>query len=360
VPRGTARPTGETLAALPVAVDAMGGDLAPDAIVAGARRVAEDTDIKVTLVGRPGAMGETGDLPCVPASEVIGMEDDPGQGVRKKKDSSLVRAAEAVRDGQAMAMVSAGNTGATMASALLRMGRLPNVIRPAIAIPIPNPERGWPTVLLDSGANAECTAAMLVQFAQMGAAFARKRYGVGRPRVALLSIGEEKSKGTPLEKETHAVLAGMAGPTGGADDTAGAGDQGFDFVGNVEGRDFFATGADVIVTDGFTGNVALKTMEGTLRFLIGALTDIFARPDVAEAAAVILPDLLPLAAEFEPDNTGGAMLLGVDGVCVISHGSSSAVAIVNAITVAHDLAVAGLVDAVAASVTPLIGPSTTE
>jgi glycerol-3-phosphate acyltransferase PlsX len=316
--------------------------------------VAEATDIKVTLVGRPGAMGDTGDLPCIPASEVIGMEDDPAQGVRKKKDSSLVRAAEAVRDGEAMAMVSAGNTGATMASALLRMGRLSSVIRPAIAIPIPNPERGWPTVLLDSGANAECTAAMLVQFAQMGAAFARKRYGVDRPRVALLSIGEEKSKGTPLEKETHALLAGMAGPSDRADD------QGFDFVGNVEGRDFFGPGADVIVTDGFTGNVALKTMEGTLRFLIGALTDIFSRPDVAEAAAVVLPHLLPLAAEFEPDNTGGAMLLGVDGVCVISHGSSSAVAVVNAITVAHDLAVAGLVDAVAASVKPVTGQGTTE
>jgi glycerol-3-phosphate acyltransferase PlsX len=339
------------LAALPVAVDAMGGDLAPDAIVAGALRVAEETDIKVMLVGRPGAMGDTGDLPCIPASEVIGMEDDPGQGVRKKKDSSLVRAAEAVRDGKAMAMVSAGNTGATMASALLRMGRLPNVVRPAIAIPIPNPERGWPTVLLDSGANAECTPAMLVQFAQMGAAFARKRYGVDRPRVALLSIGEEKSKGTPLEKETHTLLAGLARP---------GGDQGFDFVGNVEGRDFFEPGADVIVTDGFTGNVALKTMEGTLRFLIGALTDIFSRPDVAEAAAVILPHLLPLAAEFEPDNTGGAMLLGVDGVCVISHGSSSPVAMVNAITVAHDLAVAGLVDAVAASVKPPAGQGETE
>jgi glycerol-3-phosphate acyltransferase PlsX len=348
------------LAALPVAVDAMGGDQAPDAIVAGARQVAEQTDIKVTLVGIPGAMGDTGDLPCIPASEVIGMEDDPAQGVRRKKDSSLVRAAEAVRDGKAMAMVSAGNTGATMASALLRMGRLPNVVRPAIATPIPNPDRGWPTVLLDSGANAECTAAMLVQFAQMGAAFARKRYGVDRPRVALLSIGEEKSKGTPLEKEAHALLADMAdrADRSGASDPAG--DEGFDFVGNVEGRDFFGAGADVIVTDGFTGNVALKTMEGTLRFLVGALAEIFARPDVAEAASVIYPHLLPLAAVFEPDNTGGAMLLGVDGVCVISHGSSSSVAMVNAITVAHDLAVGGLVDAVAASVTPLDGRTAAE
>jgi glycerol-3-phosphate acyltransferase PlsX len=344
VARRAARPSGDALASLPVAVDAMGGDRAPGEIVAGARQVAEGTDITVVLVGRPGAMGDTGDLLCIPASEVIGMDDDPGQGVRRKKDSSLVRAAEAVRDGQAMAMVSAGNTGAAMASALLRMGRLPNVIRPAIATPIPNLHRTWPTVLLDSGANAECTSPMLVQFAQMGAAFARQRYGVDQPRVALLSIGEEKSKGTPLEKETHALLA------------AGAGGPGFDFVGNVEGRDFFDDSADVVVTDGFTGNVALKTMEGTLRFLIGALTEILSRPEVTEAADALYPHLLPLAANLDPDSTGGAMLLGVDGVCVISHGSSSAAAMVNAITAAHDLAVGGLVEALADSVTPVPVP----
>ena len=318
----------------------MGGDRAPGEIVAGALQVVEQTAIKVVLVGRPGEMGDTGDLPLIAASEVIGMDDDPGQGVRRKKDSSLVRAAEAVRDGRAMAMVSAGNTGATMASALLRMGRLPGVIRPAIATPIPNLKRAWPTVMLDAGANAECSPQMLVQFAQMGAAFARRRYGVDQPRVALLSIGEEKSKGTPLVKETHALLAG------------GSGGPGLDFVGNVEGRDFFEEGADVIVTDGFTGNVALKTLEGSMRFIMGALTDILVRPEVKETADALFPHLLPLAGQLDPDNTGGAMLLGVDGVCVISHGSSSSVAIVNAITVAHDLAVAGLVAEVAASVVP--------
>jgi glycerol-3-phosphate acyltransferase PlsX len=329
---------GEAFAALPVVVDAMGGDRAPAEIVAGARQVARDTDIHVALVGRPGEMGDIGDLPSFPASEVITMDDDPGNAVRRKKDSSLVRAAEAVRDGKAMAMVSAGNTGATMASALLRMGRLPGVIRPAIATPIPFPGGPWPTVLLDSGANAECTPAMLVQFAQMGAAFAQRRYGNEKPRVALLSIGEEKSKGTTLEKETYALLA------------EGAGGAGLDFVGNVEGHDFFKGMTDVIVTDGFTGNVALKTLEGSMRFLIGALTEILGRPDVRETADALYSHLIPLAAALDPENTGGAMLLGVDGVCVISHGSSSSVAIVNAITVAHDLAVGGLVDAVAASV----------
>ena len=335
--RGAPRPTGEAFRALPVAVDAMGGDKAPGEIVAGARQVADAGAIGVLLVGLPGGMGDTGDLPLVECSEVIGMDDDPGQGVRRKKDSSLVRAAEAVRDGRAMAMVSAGNTGATMASALLRMGRLPGVIRPAIATPIPDPQKPHPTLLLDSGANAEATPAMLLQFAQMGAAYSTKRYGITRPRVALLSIGEEKSKGNPLVKETHALLA--------------EGDHGgFDFVGNVEGRDFFADQADVVVTDGFTGNVALKTLEGSLRFLMETLTGVLGKPELSDAAGAILPHLLPLAAVLDPETTGGAMLLGVDGVCVISHGSSSSVAIVNAITVAHDVAVDGLVEAVAASV----------
>ncbi len=337
--RRAARPAGDEFDALPVAVDAMGGDRAPGEIVAGARAIAEGTDIAVVLVGPPGGMGDTGDLPVIPASEVIGMDDDPGQGVRKKKDASLVRAAEAVRDGRAMATVSAGNTGAAMAAALLRMGRLPGVIRPAIATPIPNPGAPSPTVLLDAGANAECTPQMLVQFAQMGAAFASKRYGVEKPRVALLSIGEEKSKGTPLVKETYALLS------------EGTGGSGFTFVGNVEGRDFFDGNADVFVTDGFTGNVALKTLEGAMRFLIGALGGILGQPELAAAAEALTPHLLPLAADLDPENTGGAMLLGVDGVSVISHGSSSSVAMVNAITVAHDLAVDGLVEAVAASVT---------
>jgi glycerol-3-phosphate acyltransferase PlsX len=337
VARGAPRPTGDAFRALPVAVDAMGGDKAPGEIVAGARQVADAGSVGVLLVGLPGGMGDTGDLPLLECSEVIGMDDDPAQGVRRKKDSSLVRAAEAVRDGRAMAMVSAGNTGATMASALLRMGRLPGVIRPAIATPIPDLKKDYPTILLDAGANAETTAAMQLQFAQMGAAYSTERYGVSRPRVALLSIGEEKSKGTPLVKETHALLA-----------EGGHGD--FEFVGNVEGRDFFSDEADVIVTDGFTGNVALKTLEGTLRFLLETLTDIFTRPEVADAAAVLLPHLLPLASTLDPESTGGAMLLGVDGVCVISHGSSSSVAMVNAITVAHDVAVGGLVEAIAASV----------
>ena len=333
---------GDASGQLPVAVDAMGGDRAPGEIVAGARRAVAELGIPVVLVGRPDEIGDTGGLEVLPASEVIEMGDDPGQGVRRKKDSSLVRAAEAVRDGRALAMVSAGNTGATMASALLRMGRLKGILRPAIATPIPQ-LGSHPSVLLDAGANTECTPAMLVQFAQMGAAYSAARYAVADPTVALLSIGEEKSKGTALVKETHVLLAETPG---------------LRFVGNVEGRDLLRGTPDVVVTDGFTGNVALKTLEGSLRFFMDTLLEVLGRDDETKtASAALLPHLAPLAAEFDPDNTGGAALLGVDGVCVISHGSSSAQAIVSAVRVAHDVAAAGLVDRVAHSVTAADGPS---
>jgi glycerol-3-phosphate acyltransferase PlsX len=337
VSRKVQRPSPEVLATLPVAVDAMGGDKAPGEIVAGAR-LATDEGIPVVLVGPPGQIGDTAGLDLVECTEVISMHEDPAQGVRRKKDSSLVRAAELVRDGQAAAMVSAGNTGATMAAALLRMGRLPGVTRPCIATPLPRLGR-TPAVLVDAGANAECTAAMLVQFAQMGAAYVTARYGATDPSVALLSIGEEPSKGTPLVKEVHAVLAG-----GGA---------GVRFVGNLEGRDLLPSPADVIVTDGFTGNVTLKALEGSLRFLIETLFEVFGRDEETKAASeVLLPHLLPIAAAFDPENTGGAMLLGVDGVCVISHGSSTSTAMVNAVRVAHELAEGALVDHLADAVAP--------
>jgi glycerol-3-phosphate acyltransferase PlsX len=326
------------MATLPVAVDAMGGDKAPGEITEGARRAAHDRGVDVVLVGPPDLVGETHGLALVPCTEVIAMDEDPAGGVRRKKDSSLVRAAELVRDGQASAMVSAGNTGATMASALLRMGRLRGVLRPCIATPLPR-LGGQPAVLVDAGANAECTAPMLVQFAQMGAAFARTRYGIEHPTVGLLSIGEEPTKGTPLVKETHGLLSG--------------GDPGFEFAGNVEGRDLLPSPVDVIVTDGFTGNVALKTLEGSLRFLMETMLAIFGTDEATQAAAgALLPHLAPVVSTFDPENTGGAMLLGVDGVCVISHGSSSAVAMENAIAVGKELASGGLVDQLAEAVRP--------
>jgi len=319
---------------LPIAVDAMGGDKAPGEIVAGARQAASE-GIPVLLVGRSGELGDVGDLPVLHASEVIEMDEDPAGGVRRKKDSSLVRAAEAVRDGKASAMVSAGNTGATMASALFRMGRIKGVSRPAIATPIPVPG-GTPTVLLDSGANAEVSAEWLVQFAQMGSVLSHHRFGVATPRVGLLSIGEEPGKGDALRKEAFELL--VAAP-------------GIQFIGNVEGRDMMTGDVDVVVTDGFTGNVVLKTLEGGLKAIVKALLAAFgAKPEYADATQTLMPALLGLYSVLDPETYGGAMLLGVDGVCIISHGSSSARAMVNAIKVGADMVHAGLVDHLRAAV----------
>jgi glycerol-3-phosphate acyltransferase PlsX len=306
---------------LPVAVDAMGGDNAPGEIVEGARRARDEAGIPVVLVGRPDDIGTAHGLDVIPASEVIAMHDDPAKGVRTKKDSSLVRAAEAVRDGKASAMVSAGNTGATMASALLRMGRIKGVARPAIATPIPVPG-STPTVMLDAGANAECSPGWLVQFGQMGAVFASERFGIEAPRVGLLSIGEEDTKGNPLVKETHKLLREATLPKGAT------------FIGNVEGRDIMSPDVDVVVTDGFTGNVALKTLEGGMKALVAAILELLGEAGHLDA---VLPTLLPLYGQVDPENTGGAMLLGVDGVCIISHGSSSNVAMLNAVRVAADM-----------------------
>lgn len=328
---------------LPVAIDAMGGDAAPAEIVAGAIRARDELGVPVVLVGRPDEVGDTDGIEVLPASEVIAMDADPGKSVRTMKDSSLVRAAEAVRDGKACAMVSAGNTGATMASALLRMKRLPGVGRPAIATPIPCPGADAPTVLLDAGANAECTPEWLVQFAQMGSTYARHRYGIEAPKVGLLSIGEEPTKGTPLVKETHQLLA--AGEW--AESCGGT------FIGNVEGRDIMSPDVDVVVTDGFTGNVVLKTLEGGMRSLVNAILGAFDTDDATKAAGeVLFPALLPLYGQLDPNNTGGAMLLGLNGVCIISHGSSNATAIVNAVKVATEMVDAELVGALASTIRP--------
>jgi glycerol-3-phosphate acyltransferase PlsX len=304
----------------------MGGDRAPGEVVAGARRAAEEHGIEVVLVGRPEAVGDTGGLAVVAAGEVIELGDEPGAAVRRKKDSSLVRAAEAVRDGRAAAMFSAGNTGAAMASALLRMGRIKGVARPAVATPLPVPGT-TPTVLLDAGANAECQPAWLVQFAQMGGAYARARYDLAEPRVGLLSIGEESGKGNALVKEAHALLAEAGG---------------VHFIGNVEGRDLLTDGVDVVVTDGFSGNVALKAMEGALHCLSGAVRA--ALPDDAWATVA------PVLEALDPEAYGGAMLLGVEGVCVIGHGASSATAVANGIVVAAELARGDLVSALRSAI----------
>jgi glycerol-3-phosphate acyltransferase PlsX len=324
---------------LPIAVDAMGGDRSPDEIVAGARQAAA-AGIPVVLVGPADLESrlDIGDLPLIAASEIIAMDEDPAGGVRRKKDSTLVRAAEAVRDGRASAMISAGNTGATMASALLRMGRIKGVNRPAIATPIPVPGQ-LPTVLLDAGANAEVQPEWLVQFAQMGAVYARHRFGTPSPKVGLLSIGEEAGKGDSLRKEAFALLQDATG---------------IDFVGNVEGRDITTGEVDVVVTDGFTGNVVLKSLEGAVRMIVKALLEAMTADGYREHAEALLPAFGPLYSTLDPDTYGGAVLLGVDGVCIISHGSSGALAMLNGIKVADEMVKGGLVDALRRAVQPSV------
>ena len=314
---------------LPVAVDALGGDKAPAEIVEGAKQ-AVAAGIPVLLVG-PADLADRGDLPLHVATEFIDMHEDPASSVRSKKDSTLVVSADLVRDGIASAMISAGNTGATMASALLRMGRIKGVKRPAIATPIPVPG-STPTVMLDAGANAEVEPEWMTQFAVMGSVYANARYGIERPRVGLLSIGEEPGKGDTLRKKSFELLSAM---------------DNINFIGNVEGRDIMTPDVDVVVTDGFTGNVALKTLEGTMRMIVKELFASIGQPQYKEHADAIMPALLDLYSKFDPDSTGGAILLGVDGVCIISHGSSSARAMLNGIKVAKDMVECNMVGLIA-------------
>jgi glycerol-3-phosphate acyltransferase PlsX len=315
----------------------MGGDFAPQEIIKGARRAVDELGLQVTLVGVPERMGDPLGLDVVACSEVIEMDDEPGSSVRKKKDSSLVRAAELVRDQKASAFVSAGNTGATMASALLRMGRLPGVLRPCIATPIPNAGRE-PSTMVDAGANAECSPEMLVQFAKLAGAFAQARFGIASPTVGLLSIGEESTKGSPLVKATHELLSA---------------DAGVNFFGNVEGRDLIPSPVDVIVTDGFTGNVALKTLEGSLQFVFSTLLKTFDTNDETRAAGdALFPYLREIVTTLTPEHQGGAMLLGLNGICVISHGASNATAIMNALRVAAEMDAAGVVEKMRTAIRP--------
>ena len=328
---------------LPVAVDAMGGDEAPGPILAGAHRAAA-AGIPVVLVGPADLAGRSVDagpeLPLIEATEVIGMHDDPTQGVRRKKDSTLVRAAEAVRDGHASAMISAGNTGATMAAALLRMGRISGVKRPAVATPIPVPGAN-PTILLDAGANSEVQPEWLVQLALMGSVYAGSRFGVESPRVGLLSIGEEPGKGDALRKEAYELLGAASH---------------LNFVGNVEGRDVMSPELDVCVTDGFTGNVVLKTLEGGMKTIVSAMLEAFASEEHYKPHAdALMPALLPLYETLSPDTYGGAVLLGVDGVCIISHGSSGETAMANGIQVARDMVEHDMVGAIRRAIADNVG-----
>jgi len=318
---------------LPVALDAMGGDFAPAVAIEGAR-LATKAGAEVLLVGLPEVVSATG-MPWEGAEQFVEMGEDPLRAVRTKKRASVVRAAELVRDGAASALVGAGNTGATMSAALLRMGRLRGVRRPAIATLLPAPRSDHETVLLDAGANAECSSEMLVQFAAMGAAYARVRYGTVRPRVALLNIGEEAGKGPPVLRAHRSALSDPRWQRA-VDAT---------FEGNGEGRDLFEGAFDVVVTDGFTGNVTLKALEGATTTIVGAIED---------RLGSIPPSLTDLAERLDPDLQGGGVLLGLRGVGVIAHGASSPLALARAILFARDLVSGGVVEALEAAIAPLV------
>jgi len=297
-----------------IAVDAMGGDGAPDEVVAGAMAAVAD-GIQVTLFGPAGL--DTRGLPLVETTETIEMHEKPTEAVRAKPDSSLVAAHAAVAEGRADAVVSAGNTGAMLAAGLLHLRRIPGVMRPAIAVPIPT-KRG-PSVLLDSGANADARPEHLLQFGHMGTIFATEILDIANPEVRLLSIGEEPEKGNQLTLEAHALLGASE----------------LEFGGNAESRDLLAGAADVVVCDGFTGNVALKLLEGTIKTVLDALRDeIASTPRGKLGGLLIRPAARRLRSTLDPDTYGGAYLLGLRGLSVIAHGNSSPRAISNAIHLA--------------------------
>jgi phosphate acyltransferase len=294
-----------------VAVDALGGDRAPEEIIAGAVAALSD-EIRPTLFGPPAL--DTGGLPLIEASESISMDDSAVESVKAKTDSSLVRAVRAVADGDADVVVSAGNTGAMLAASLLHIKRLRGVHRPAIAIVIPT-KRG-PSVLIDAGANADARPEHLVQFAHMGSVFAEEILGIERPEVRLMSIGEEDEKGNQLTIDAHELLR-----------TAD-----LRFEGNMEGRLLLEGGADVVVADGFTGNVALKTLEGTIRTMLDALvSELDSSMRGRLGGLLIRPGARKLRERLDPETYGGGYLLGLNGLVVIAHGSSSRVAVANAI-----------------------------
>jgi glycerol-3-phosphate acyltransferase PlsX len=298
-----------------VAVDALGGDRAPDEIVAGALAAAE-AGIEVILHGPAGL--DTRGLELVAAPTAIGMAEKPSEAVRSKPDSSLVSSIRAVAAGDADAAVSAGNTGALLAAGLVHLRRLPGALRPAIAVPVPT--RDGVSLLLDAGANADCRPEHLLQFAVMGSVFSSELLGVDGPEVRLLSIGEEPEKGNELTIETHELLAGA---------------EGILFAGNAEARELLRGAADVVVTDGFTGNVALKLLEGAIKELLDLLREeIASTPRGRLGGLLIRPAARRVRRRLDPDTYGGAYLLGLTGLVVIAHGNSGRRAIANAIELA--------------------------
>ncbi len=303
---------------LPVALDAQGADAGPDAVLEGARIAAGD-GIAVRVFG-PGSLEASDGVEVVASDRWIPNDADPVAAVRSTPEASVVRAAADVAEGRSSALVSPGSTGAAMTAALFAMKRIKGVHRPALAAQIPIPGGGT-TLLLDCGANTEVRPQHLIQFAYLGSAFSESVLGTKSPRVGLLSVGEEQKKGRVDVVEAHEALRDA---------------EALNFIGNVEGRDLLGDTADVIVTDGFTGNIALKTIEGTARAVSGAVRDAARSGPVSAAGGLLLrPALGGLRHQLDPNAVGGAILLGLRGVAVVAHGSSSPEGIANAIRLAE-------------------------
>ena len=338
-----------------IAIDAMGGDNAPRAIVEGAVWAAMEYNIPIELVGKlydiereldrieqDGIVISFGgilpprrikvnlkslDIKKTQAAEVIEMGEAPGQAIRKKKNSSIVLAVNAVVTGSSDAVVAAGSTGAAMGASLFGMGRLPGIERPAIATVLPTMK--GPLVLIDSGANTDCTASMLYQFGLMGSTYAKNVLGIKNPRIALLNIGEEAGKGDELAKDTYKLF----------DENK---DQ-LNFIGNAEGKEIFLGNADVIVCDGFVGNVTLKTIEGVARMFFFMVKQEFYQDIISKIIGLIArPIFKRLYKKINYEEFGGALLLGVKGITVICHGRSTAYAIKNAVKVAYNAVESGV------------------
>ena len=331
-----------------IALDAMGGDRAPAEPVMGALLANRELGLQVALVGseevvrdelahhRPVPSG----IEVVAANEAISMDESPVQAVRQKKDASINIAMNLVKRGVAGAVVSAGNTGAVMASALLNLGRVQGIERPAIGAMAPYNDAGM--LVLDVGANADCKPSYLVQFAQMGTVYMEKVFGIERPRVGLLNIGEEATKGNELAQEVYARLEA----------------SGLHFVGNVEPDRIPHGPADVIVTDGFTGNVAVKVTEGVADFIFSQMKSAFtSRLQYRLAALVLRPVLMKMRARMDYGEYGGAPLLGVNGVVIIAHGRADGQAVKSALRIAHEAAGSGMLDALRGALSKPAAPA---
>jgi glycerol-3-phosphate acyltransferase PlsX len=323
-----------------IAVDAMGGDHAPQAIVAGAVEASRQLGVGVILVGDkesvqrelPSPLPADARIRIHHASQVIGMGESPATGLRRKPQASIPVAADLVKQGEAAGFVSAGNSGAVMASAVWAFGTLEGVERPAIGLIMPGRNEPW--ILLDAGANADCRPTHLLHFALMGSLYAQRLLGRADPRVALLSIGHEPSKGNELTRAAYPLL--QEAPV--------------NFVGNLEGNDLLAGRADVIVCDGFVGNIILKAVEGVGETLGSLLREeLYRQPIYALGRALLAPALRAFKKKSDYAEYGGALLLGVNGVCVISHGRSSPRAVVNAVRVAKQSVETQVVEGLAAS-----------